>query len=124
MQWIGILGISAPLVCIGVLVFVAFLQGLRPRPGSGAHRPHGIRRVGATYAIGAAFLCFSMFYHPRLELAATAQVQQQEQDDEDDSSEPNSPFRQLLRQLLRIRRGERVDRLVLRMEPSPAPHLE
>lgn len=115
MLWIGILSLS-PFVCMVLLVFVAFVQGLRARKKPGPRPLSGVRRIGAGYAIGAAFLCFSMFYHPRLELATIAQIQQQEQDDEDDQSEPASPIRKLLRQLRRIRRGEPVDHLVWRLE--------
>jgi hypothetical protein len=116
MQWIGNLFLSAPLVCIVVLVLLAFLQGLRLRFDPRARAQKGIRRTGAAYALGAAFLCFSIFYHPRLELAVTAQVQQEEQQEEDDNGDRESPLRHLLRQLRRIRRGERVDRLVWRLE--------
>jgi hypothetical protein len=116
MQWIETLFLSAPLVCIIALVMVAFLQGLRLRFDPKARAQKSIRRTGAAYALGAAFLCFSIFYRPRLELAATAQVQQQEQKDEDDHGDPESPLRHLLRQLRLIRRGERVDRLVWRLE--------
>src|SRR6516225_745809 len=102
MQWIGTLFLSAPLACIVVLVLLAFLQGLRLRFDPKARAQKSVRRTGAAYALGAAFLCFSMFYHPRLELAATAQVQRQEQQDEDDNGDPESPIRRLLRQLKRI----------------------
>jgi hypothetical protein len=116
MQWIGTLFLSAPLACIVVLVLLAFLQGLRLRFDPKARAQKSVRRTGAAYALGAAFLCFSMFYHPRLELAATAQVQRQEQQDEDDNGDPESPIRRLLRQLKRIRRGEPVDRLIWKLE--------
>jgi hypothetical protein len=116
MQWIGNLFLSAPLVSIIVLVLLAFLQGLRLRFDPKASARKSLRRTGAVYALGAAFLCFSMFYHPQLELAATAQVQQQEQDDEDDSGDPESPIQRLLSQLKRIRRGDPVDRLIWKLE--------
>jgi type VI protein secretion system component VasK len=115
MQWIGLLSLS-PIVCIIALVIVAFLQDIRWRIYQKRHPQKRMRRIGAAYALGAAFLCFSTFYHPRLELASTAQIRQQEQDDEDDQGDPESPLRHLLRQLRRIRRGERVDRLVWRLE--------
>jgi hypothetical protein len=115
MQWIGNLFLSAPLACIVALVLLAFLQGLRLRFDPKARARKSMRRTGAAYALGAAFLCFSIFYHPRLELATTAVIQQQEQEDEDDEGDPESPIRRLLRQLKRIRRGEPVDRLVWRL---------
>ena len=116
MQWIGTLFLSAPLACMVVLVLLAFLQGLRLRFDPKARARRSVRHIGASYALGAAFLCFSTFYHPRLELAATAQTQQQEQQDEDDSGEPESPIRRFLRQLRSIRRGEPVDRLIWKLE--------
>jgi hypothetical protein len=116
MQWIGILGSSAPLVCIVALVMVAFVQGLFWRISRKNNPQRRVRRVGASYALGAAFLCLSIIYHPRLELAAKAVIQQQEQEDEDDQDEPESPLRHLLLQLRLIRRGEPVDRLVWRLE--------
>jgi hypothetical protein len=116
MQWIETLFLSAPLVCIIALVMVAFVQGIRWRPGQRTDTSRPKRRTGAVYALGAAFLCFSIFYGPRLELAATAQIQRQEQKDEDDNGDRESPLRHLLRQLRLIRRGERVDRLVWRLE--------
>jgi hypothetical protein len=116
MQWIGNLFLSAPLACIVALVIVAFLQGLGLRFDPKARAKNRVRRIGAAYALGAAFLCFSAFYRPRLEFAATARIQRQEQQDEDDQGDPESPLRHLLRQLRRIRRGERVDRLIWRLE--------
>ncbi|UWZ82984.1 hypothetical protein [Occallatibacter riparius] len=116
MQWLGTLFLSAPLVCIVALVLLAFLQGLRLHFDPKARARKSVRRTGAAYALGATFLYFSMFYHPRLELAATAQTQQQEQQDEDDSGEPESPIRRFLRQLRSIRRGEPVDRLIWKLE--------
>lgn len=116
MSWIGTLALSSPFLCMIVLVLVAIVQGLRERRRGKTGTRNGVRRTGASYALGAAFLCFSMFYHPRLELAATAQIQQQQQDDEDDQGDPESPIRHLLRQLRLIRRGKHVDRLVWHLE--------
>lgn len=116
MQWIGTLFLSAPLVCIVVLVLLAFVQGLRLHFDPKARAQKSVRRTGAAHSLGAAFLCFSMFYHPRLELAATAQTQQEEQQDKDDNGEPESPIRRFLRQLRSIRRGEPVDHLIWKLE--------
>ena len=116
MQWIGTLFLSAPLACIVALVVLAFIQGLRLRFDPKARAQKHARRAGAAYALGAAFLCLSVFYRPKLELAAKASIRQQEQQDEDDQGDPESPIRHLLRQLRRIRRGEPVDRLIWRLE--------
>jgi hypothetical protein len=39
--------------------------------------------------------------------------------DEDESGDPDDPKAQMNRQLKRIRRGEEIDRLILRMKSSP-----
>jgi hypothetical protein len=116
MQWLGNLFLCAPIVCMVLLVFVAFLQGLSWPTGRESHAQKRGHRTGAAYALGAAFLCFSLFYHPRLELAVTAPLRQEEKEDEDDQGSSESPIRHLFRQLRRIRRGEPVDRLLWRLE--------
>jgi hypothetical protein len=116
MQWIGILGLGAPVVCVLALVLVAFVQGVFLRRSQKRNPQGQFRRAGATYALSTAFLCLSIFYRPQLELAVKARIQRQEQQDEDDQGDPESPLRQLLRQLRSIRRGEAVDRLVWRLE--------
>ena len=63
-------------------------------------------------ALGMAFLQFvRVFYQPSI--AYLLEVKQD--DEEDDKGEPETSERQLNRQLKRIRRGEVVDRLVLRL---------
>jgi hypothetical protein len=47
---------------------------------------------------------------------ARAQIEQREDEDEDDEGGPDTARRHLLRQLRQIRRGEKIDRLVLRLE--------
>jgi hypothetical protein len=66
--------------------------------------------------VGAAFLFLASLYRPSLEFIAKAQIQEVEKQDEDEDSEPAASRRHFLRQLRRIRRGERVDRLVLKLE--------
>lgn len=116
MDWIIFLTISAPFGCMVALVFIAWVQRLHAHATGKAPLHKSFRRTGAAYALGAAFPCFSTFYHPRLELATAAQVQQDQQDDEDDQGDPESSIRHLLRQLRRIRRGDPVDHLIWRLE--------
>jgi hypothetical protein len=66
-------------------------------------------------AFGAAFLFLSMAYRPNHAFIARAQIEQRE-DEDDDEGGPDTARRHLLRQLRRIRHGEKVDRLVLRLE--------
>ena len=81
---------------------------------------YGKRRAGAnpafcpsSAALGTILLFAQTFYRPSVEYAVEAQ---QEVDlEEDDSADPETPAKQLERQLRRIRRGETVDRLVWRL---------
>jgi hypothetical protein len=61
-----------------------------------------------------AFLPFASIYRPSMIQVAKAQTRQQEDVDEDDSGEPESPVKHLLRQLRRIRQGEKVEILFVR----------
>ena len=72
--------------------------------------------VGSPEAFGAAFLFLSMAYRPNHAFIAKAQITQQEDTDDDDNGGPDTPQKHLMRQLRRIRRGEKVDRLIWRLE--------
>lgn len=77
------------------------------------------RRVGIVASnalIGLAFLPLSIIYRPALVEVAKTQIRQQEDVDEDESGDPESPLKHLLRQLQRIRRGKRVERLSVRLK--------
>jgi amino acid transporter len=64
-------------------------------------------------ALGFAFLFLQVFYRPSV--ANVVEVKQEENADEDDEGDPENLNKQLNRQLKRIRRGEPVDRLILRL---------
>jgi hypothetical protein len=64
-------------------------------------------------ALGAAFALISVFYRPSVDFLIQAEVQEQVQ--EDDQGDPETPEALLGRQLKRIRRGEKVERLEWRM---------
>jgi hypothetical protein len=85
----------------------------RSKPG---HRRRRIGIVASNAMIGLAFLPLSIIYRPALAEVAKAQIRQQEDVDEDESGDPESPLKHLLRQLRRIRRGEKVERLSLRLK--------
>ncbi len=70
----------------------------------------------STAGVGTALLGLSLIYRPRLRFAVEAQQRQVEDADEDDNGDPDSPRKHLLRQLGRIRRGEAVETLSVRLE--------
>jgi hypothetical protein len=67
----------------------------------------------AAVGLGMAFLFLMSFWQPSL--AQAIEVRQKVDVEEDDEGEPETTAKQLNRQLKRIRRGEAVDKLVLRL---------
>ncbi len=70
----------------------------------------------STVALGMAFQFMQVFTRPSV--AYVLEEKQKEEAEEDDNGDPESPqarLRPFHRQLRRIRRGEPIDRLVLRM---------
>jgi hypothetical protein len=67
-------------------------------------------------AMGLAFLPLSLIYRPSLSELVKAQIRQVEDVDEDENGDPQSPTMHLLRQLRRIRRGDRVETLYFSLE--------
>lgn len=61
-------------------------------------------------------LGLTLIYRPRIEYAVEAQHRQVEDADEDDNGDPDTPSRHLQRQLRRIRRGEEVETLSVRLK--------
>jgi hypothetical protein len=81
--------------------------------------PRRRRRIGivpSNALIGFAFLPLSILYRPSLAEVAKAQIRQQEDVDEDENGDPESPLKHLLRQLRRIRRGEPLETISLRLK--------
>lgn len=74
------------------------------------------RFSSSTTGVGTALVGLTLFYRPRLQFAVEAQQRQVEDVDEDDNGDPDSPKKHLLRQLRRIRRGEPVETLSVRLE--------
>jgi hypothetical protein len=64
-------------------------------------------------ALGTILLFAQMFYRPSVAYAVEARLEVDVE--EDDAGDPETAAKQLERQLRRIRRGEPVDRLVLRL---------
>jgi hypothetical protein len=67
----------------------------------------------STAALGTILLFAQMFYRPSI--AHIVEVRQLADADEDDAGEPATATRHLNRQLRQIRRGEVLERLVLRL---------
>ena len=81
-------------------------------------RRKGERVLGfcpSSAALGAVFLLTTMFYRPRMEFAIEARLREEEKVEEDDEGDPETPEKGLSRQLNRIRRGERLETLELRL---------
>jgi hypothetical protein len=79
-------------------------------------RKTGRRRPGfSTAGLGTVVLGLTLIYRPRILHAVEAQQRQVEDADEDDNGDPDSPRKHLMRQLRRIRRGEDVDVLSVRL---------
>jgi len=108
----GFVSFPAGVVIFGYFCFMRVL--LRRRQRTGRRRS---RLSGYGLALGLAFLQFVReFYQP--DLAYLVEAKQDEDADEDDSGDPETPegrLRPFHRQLRRIRRGEPVDRLELRI---------
>ncbi len=100
---------------VAILAIVSLLRQLFSKQGH-PQRDRRFRMFAASAALGLAFLPLAVMYRPSLVQVAKAQIRQQEEVDEDGSGDPESPLKHLLRQLRRIRRGERVDTLILRRE--------
>lgn len=101
-----------PYLAIAVVLFHYFLR----RAAWRRKRRRGEKIVGfcpSSAALGAAFLFLQIFIRPGLQ--HLAEIKQEEDADEDDSGDPDSPEKNLHRQLKRIRRGEQVGDLTLWM---------
>jgi predicted PurR-regulated permease PerM len=101
------------LVVIG-MICSRLKQLIRKPKASRKRRRFGISAVGAAMVL--AFLPLASIYRPSLIEVTKAQIRQQENADEDDNGDPESSLKHLLRQLRRIRRGEKVETLFLRQK--------
>ncbi len=67
----------------------------------------------SSFALGMAFQFAPKFYRPSASFSIEARLQ--EDVEEDDQGDPEAPAKHLHRQLRRIRRGEQIETLVLRL---------
>ncbi|WP_348264526.1 hypothetical protein P8935_08325 [Telmatobacter sp. DSM 110680] len=102
---------------LAILVILAYYYLFRvPWWGNrklGKRRP---RLSPSSAGLGTVILGLTLIYRPRIHYAIEAQQRQVEDADEDDNGDPDTPARHLLRQLRRIRRGEQVDRLIVKRD--------
>jgi hypothetical protein len=109
---LGMLAFSSP----GWLIVGLLIHYYLRRAGWKRRRRLGVISLGfcpTSASLGTAFQFMQAFHRPSM--AYVIQAKQEEDADEDDQGGPDSPSRHLHRQLRRIRRGEPVDRLVLRL---------
>lgn len=106
------LPVFAMLLVAVVLVYLRIKVSVDSR-----RRPRRRRRriglVASNALVGLALLPLSILYRPSLLEIAKAQIRLEEDVNEDESGDPESPLKHLLRQLSRIRRGEKVETLSL-----------
>jgi hypothetical protein len=111
---VGALAMGSPFLAILAILAYSYLfrSPRRRNQNPGKRRSRLSAPAGG---IGPALLGLSLFYRPRLQHAIEAQQRQVEDVDEDDNGDPDTPMRHLHRQLRRIRRGEPIDKLVVRL---------
>jgi hypothetical protein len=109
---LGALLSGVPFLAIaGILLHYALRHAVwKRRKRRGASNP-GFCPSAA--ALGMAFLFLPVFYRPSL--AHLIQARQHQHVEEDDEGDPDTPARHLHHQLRKIRRGEPVNTLVLRL---------
>jgi hypothetical protein len=108
----GSFAFALPFLAIAAILFHNGLRNRRRR------RSKNLRMASAGYcsswaALGTMLLFAQAFYRPSMEYVAEAKLEVDV--DEDDSGDPESTARQLSRQLRKIRLGEPVDHLILRL---------
>ncbi|MDR3750561.1 MAG: hypothetical protein P4K94_03655 [Terracidiphilus sp.] len=103
---------SVPFLAIGVILAHYVLR----RATWKHNRRLGRKRLGyypSAFALGMAFQFFQVYYRPSV--AYFLEAKREEDAEDDDEGDPETPINHLNRQLRRIRRGERIDTLVLRL---------
>jgi hypothetical protein len=104
--------ISAPFLTIVAILVHYYLR----RAAWRRNRRLGKKNQGfcpSASSLGTAFQLMQVFHRPSM--AYVLEAKRDEDADEDDQGDPESLTKQLNRQLRRIRRGERVETLVLRL---------
>ena len=113
------IALALPVFAIVLVTIALVYQRIRLSISGRTTSRRSRRRIGIVASnalIGFAFLPLSIIYRPALVEVAKAQIRRREDVDEDESGDPESPLKHLLRQLRRISRGEKVERLSLRFK--------
>jgi hypothetical protein len=106
--------LASPFLAIAaILVYYLIRRSVFKRKCREGRRASGFCPSSA--ALAAAFLLITTFYRPRLEFAIEARLREEEKTEADDEGDPETPEKQLNRQLRRIRKGEPVEQLELRL---------
>jgi len=112
---VAALAMSSPFLAILVILAYYYLF----RVPWGRKRKAGrcrSRFFPSSEGLGTVLLGLTLIYRPRILYAVEAQRRQVENVDEDDNGDPDTPTRHLMRQLRRIRRGEAVESLTVRLK--------
>jgi energy-coupling factor transporter transmembrane protein EcfT len=102
---------AAPFLAIAAILVLYLVRQVRWVRRTWVGRLFGVQP--SAVGLGMAFLFLQAFWRPCM--VHTIEVCQEADLDEDDEGDPETPAKELNRQLKRIRRGERVERLVLRL---------
>lgn len=112
--WASLLAAAAPVLAVPVLFLIFYLKRATAR----RKKRKGRSSLGfspSTFALGLALQHLQMtFTHPSIQYVLEQKYDEDAEDD--DQGDPDHPKAQLHRQLKRIRRGEPVDRLILRLK--------
>jgi hypothetical protein len=99
-------------ICLFGVLVLATLGFRARRNGSSRSKRRLFRLTGV--AVGNALQILHVYVDPRVRYVIAQRLEEQAEDDgEDDSADPD---KHLERQLRRIRRGEQLDRLTIRMK--------
>jgi hypothetical protein len=115
-QWnsLSLLADAAPFL---LLLLVSIFHFARKHLSRTTTKHGGKSSLGSTasiFTIGLALQNLEMLMRPNIEHVIEQKCE--EETDEDESGDPDHPKAQLHRQLRRIRRGEHVDRIILRLK--------
>jgi hypothetical protein len=97
-------------VCLVILLVIATLGFRARRKVSSNPKRRRFRFTGV--AVGNALQVLHLYVDPRVRYVIAQRLEEQAEDDGDDCGDPG---KHLERQLRRIRRGEQIDRLTIRM---------